>query len=114
MKSTFVKGLIVAAVPFAMNAAYADDITIDTTSQFGAPLARAQVLAELAQAQANHEIVAGEQSFVAAAPVSTLSRAQVAADAKLAQAAGEIVNGEAAAPEAVLTAQRAAVVAVGE
>jgi hypothetical protein len=114
MKSTFVKALIVAAVPFAMNAAYADDITIDTTSQFGAAVTRAQVLAELAQAQANREIAAGEQSFVATATVSTLSRAQVAADAKLAQAAGEIVNGEAAAPEAVLTAQRAAVVAVGE
>jgi hypothetical protein len=114
MKSTFVKALIVAAVPFAMNAAFADDITIDTTSQFGAPISRAQVQAELAQALANHQIAAGESTFVAAAPATGLTRADVLADAKRAQAAGEIATGEAAAPEAALLAQGRAGAAVGE
>lgn len=114
MKSTFVKALIVAAVPFAMNAAFADDITLDTTSQFGVPVARAQVQAELAQALANREIASGEQSYVAAAPASSLSRAAVLADAKAAQAAGQIATGEATAPEASMFAQGSTGVAVGE
>jgi hypothetical protein len=81
MKSTLTKALFVAAVPFMVNVAFADDPTPEP-AYVGSTVTRAQVLEELAQARANGELVNGEQVFVAKAPATpALSREQVRADA---------------------------------
>jgi Domain of unknown function (DUF4148) len=84
MKNTLVKALFVAAVPFAMNAAFADDITPEPAAT-PSTLTRAEVLADLAKARAAGELVNGEQTVVAKVPAATVrSRDEVRAEAVLA------------------------------
>jgi hypothetical protein len=81
MKNTFAKALFVAAMPFAVGAAFADDITPEPR-QAASTVSREQVRAELDKARAAGELVSGEQTFVAKdAARSTVSREQVRADA---------------------------------
>ncbi|MGL4574216.1 MAG: DUF4148 domain-containing protein [Burkholderiaceae bacterium] len=81
MKNTLVKALFVAAVPFAMNAAFADDITPEPAAT-PSTLTRAEVLADLAKARAAGELVNGEQTVVAKVPATTVrSREEVRAEA---------------------------------
>lgn len=81
MKNTLVKALFVAAVPFAMSTAFADDITPEPAA-VASTVTRAEVLADLAKARAAGELVNGEQTVVAKVPATaTRSRDEVRAEA---------------------------------
>jgi hypothetical protein len=108
MKNTLAKAILIATIPFAAGAAMADEISFDTTGQYGTPLTRLQVQADLAKAQANREIATGEQAYVAPVAAATLSRQAVRADAQRAMLNGEIANGEVTARPAAVAGSRVA------
>jgi Domain of unknown function (DUF4148) len=81
MKNTFVKALLVAALPFAAGTAFADDPTPEP-KQVASTLTRAEVIADMVKARAAGEITNGEVTFVPAlSNVAARSREEVRADA---------------------------------
>jgi hypothetical protein len=112
MKNQIARIVAVLAVPFAMNAAFADELTnADRLPQAnGASASVEQVKAELADAQAksraNFGYGFGQGSKIWVVDNTKVSRAQVKAELRQALAAGQVVYGEAQAPELAKTPAR--------
>ncbi len=105
MKNQLVKLTAVLAFPLAMNAAFADELTIaDRLPQAsGAPASIEKIKAELAESQAksraNFGYGYGQGSRIWISSDPAVSREQVKAELRQALAAGQVVYGEAQAPE---------------
>ncbi len=94
LKSKFVVALSLAV---GSTAALAGEIyPLADTANLGRALTRAEVLADLAQARANDEIIYGERSVQFASAPSVKTREVVRAETREAIRMGRIVYGEAA------------------
>jgi hypothetical protein len=115
MKNKFAKLAALVALPLAMNAAFADELTkadrlpVSASSPAVATSSRAAVQADAARALAQGQIVYGEGSYVAPEPVLIVSRATVRAETLQALARHEIVYGERSAPDVTYSQHNQAV-----
>jgi Domain of unknown function (DUF4148) len=107
MRTFIAKTVALIALPLAMNAAFADDLTVadrlpEGYSAPAAQLSRDQVRAETQRAQAAGQIAYGERSTLTPTRdvPSVATRAQVKAELAQALAKGEVRYGDAGRPAA--------------